>query len=241
MSAGTACAITTSHRPPVFGCFFFSKHFYLFFLRVPTSTPSAPALDCVAPTPDDCATRTDIVTCFQCDVPYVCRVRARQRYTGRHRWRNGVRFARRCTRTMQDRGAGTGTGAGGGVGGGGGFLSNRRIKLTAVFPMIGGGRRTVSKSDSVSSAKTGKAAAATPDSSQSVNAAATPAERPPLAAVSRNRMRRGSSLTDLNRSDSLAGTDSTAAEPCPVFSCCVFSINRVTIRHFENGRRFYSI
>jgi len=98
--------------------------------------------------------------------------------------------------------AGGGTGPGGCGGGGGGFLSNRRIKLTAVFPMIVGTRRTISKSDSSSLAKTG-------NSEKSVaNAAATasPAvDRPPVL-LTRNRMRRGSSLTDLKRSDSLAGT-----------------------------------
>jgi len=97
--------------------------------------------------------------------------------------------------------AGGGTGPGGCGGGGGGFLSNRRIKLTAVFPMIVGTRRTISKSDSSSLAKTG-------NSEKSVaNAAATAspaADRPVL--LTRNRMRRGSSLTDLKRSDSLAGT-----------------------------------
>lgn len=83
--------------------------------------------------------------------------------------------------------------------GGGGFLSNRRIKLTAVFPMIGGTRRTVqSKSDSSSLAKTGKSTVAV--------ATATPVERPVPPPAPRNRMRRGSSLTDLNRADSLAGT-----------------------------------
>lgn len=90
------------------------------------------------------------------------------------------------------------------TGGGGGFLSNRRIKFTAVFPMIVGTRRTISKSDSSSLAKTGKSAGAAV--ATAATRCSTPvAERPPLA-VSRNRMRRGSSLTDLNRSDSLAGT-----------------------------------
>lgn len=89
--------------------------------------------------------------------------------------------------------------------GGGGFLSNRRIKLTAVFPMIGGSRRTIlSKSDSSSLAKTGKATVVA-----AAAGTATAAERPshPQQLTSRNRMRRGSSLTDLNRSDSLAGTE----------------------------------
>lgn len=89
--------------------------------------------------------------------------------------------------------------------GGGGFLSNRRIKLTAVFPMIGGSRRTMlSKSDSSSLAKTGKATVVA-----AAAGTATAAERPshPQQLASRNRMRRGSSLTDLNRSDSLAGTE----------------------------------
>lgn len=98
--------------------------------------------------------------------------------------------------------AGGGTVPGGCGGGGGGFLSNRRIKLTAVFPMIVGTRRTISKSDSSSLAKTG-------NSEKSVaNAAATAspaADRPPVL-LTRNRMRRGSSLTDLKRSDSLAGS-----------------------------------
>lgn len=100
-------------------------------------------------------------------------------------------------------GAGSDGGGGGGGGGVSGFLSNRKIKLTAVFPMIGGGaRRTMSKSDSSSLAKTGRPEK--PSSAAKAPAAAV-AERPPLA-MSRNRMRRGSSLTDLNRSDSLAGT-----------------------------------
>lgn len=89
-------------------------------------------------------------------------------------------------------------------GGGGGFLSNRRIKLTAVFPMIGGSRRAaLSKSDSSSLAKSGKSTVAA-----AAAGTATAAERPPQSQqpASRNRMRRGSSLTDLNRSDSLAGT-----------------------------------
>lgn len=138
------------------------------------------------------------------------------------RRRRGVRFAPAVhhANTMQDHGGGAaGTGAGGG--GGGGFLSNRRIKLTAVFPMIGGGRRTVSKSDSSSLAKSGKAAVALDNNDKSANAVATPAERPPLTAVSRNRMRRGSSLTDLNRSDSLAGTGDNSCRPlrfCRVMS-----------------------
>lgn len=108
-------------------------------------------------------------------------------------------------------------------GGGGGFLSNRRIKLTAVFPMIVGTRRTISKSDSSSLAKTGKA-----DKSAVAGAAAACAnavERPPLA-LSRNRMRRGSSLTDLNRSDSLAGTVNRdpPRRPRDAHSCCAILI-----------------
>lgn len=71
----------------------------------------------------------------------------------------------------------------------GGFLSSRRIKLTSMFPMIvGGGRRA--------------AAAAVPKPSSEP----VPSLQQHAASSSRNRMRRGSSLTDLNRSDSLAGT-----------------------------------
>jgi len=94
-------------------------------------------------------------------------------------------------------GGGTGPGNNGG---GGGFLSNRRIKLTAVFPMIGGTRRTISKSDSSSLAKTS-------NSERSMINAAAATAKPPIS-LPRNRMRRGSSLTDLKRSDSLAGTSS---------------------------------
>lgn len=99
-------------------------------------------------------------------------------------------------------GGGTGPGSSGG-GGGGGFLSNRRIKLTAVFPMIGGTRRTISKSDSSSLAKTGN-----PERSVANAAATAAAAAKPPVSLPRNRMRRGSSLTDLKRSDSLAGTPS---------------------------------
>lgn len=77
-------------------------------------------------------------------------------------------------------------------------MSGRRIKL---FPMMAGTRRAISRSDSSSLAKTG---GRKPDESA---AAASVTERPiPQDARNRNRMRRGSSLTDLNRSDSLAGT-----------------------------------
>ncbi|KAL4148300.1 hypothetical protein QTP88_002572 [Uroleucon formosanum] len=102
-------------------------------------------------------------------------------------------------------GGGTGPGSSGGGGGGGGFLSNRRIKLTAVFPMIVGTRRTISKSDSSSLAKTGNSERSMVANAATAVASAAAAERPPVT-LPRNKMRRGSSLTDLKRSDSLAGT-----------------------------------
>jgi hypothetical protein len=103
---------------------------------------------------------------------------------------------------IMDPPAGGGTGSGNCGGGGGGFLSNRRIKLTAVFPMIIGSRRTISKSDSSSLAKTGNLEKSVANATATASAVA---ERPPVS-LTRNRMRRGSSLTDLKRSDSLAGT-----------------------------------
>ncbi|XP_050429710.1 uncharacterized protein LOC126838939 [Adelges cooleyi] len=90
--------------------------------------------------------------------------------------------------------------------GGGGFLANRRIKLTAVFPMIIGARhhRNISKSDSASLEKTGRPLR-TP-SSPKTSPPVVERVSPSAVASARNRMRRGSSLTDLNRSDSLAGS-----------------------------------
>jgi len=123
-------------------------------------------------------------------------------------------------------------GGGSGGGGGGGFLSNRRIKLTAVFPMIGGTRRTISKSDSSSLAKTGNA-----ERSTAAKAAAA-VDRPPVS-LPRNRMRRGSSLTDLKSSDSLAGTPSyhyniSRPEPTPAAAAASFrSIPPCTLTCFE--------
>jgi len=103
--------------------------------------------------------------------------------------------------------AGGGSGPGSSGGGGGGFLSNRRIKLTAVFPKIVGTRRTISKSDSSSLAKTGNSERSMAANAAAAVASAAAADLPPVS-LPRNRMRRGSSLTDLKRSDSLAGTPS---------------------------------
>ncbi|XP_050533803.1 uncharacterized protein LOC126901416 [Daktulosphaira vitifoliae] len=93
--------------------------------------------------------------------------------------------------------------------GSGGFLSNRRIKLTAVFPMIIGTRhqRNISKSDSSSLEKSGRPPRKPSLPKSSRQPPVTERVSPTAADTARNRIRRGSSLTDLNRSDSLADSN----------------------------------